>query len=41
MNKQDKQFTKSLHRKMIIDKPKAIVRYTNASIKKRLAKQIN
>ena len=33
MNKQDKQFTKSLHRKMIIDKPKAIVRYTNASLK--------
>tara|TARA_R110002012_G_scaffold214160_1_gene385280 strand:- start:35 stop:340 length:306 start_codon:yes stop_codon:yes gene_type:complete len=36
MHKQDKAFAKGLHRKMIIDKPKAVVRYTKASIKKPL-----
>lgn len=34
MNKQDKAFAKGLHKKMIIDKPKAVVRYTKASLKK-------
>lgn len=36
MHLQDKVFAKSLHKKMIIDKPKAVVRYTKASIKKPL-----
>ena len=34
MNKQDKQFSKSINKKMVIDKPKAIARYTKASLKK-------
>tara|TARA_R110002073_G_scaffold245530_2_gene408229 strand:- start:489 stop:794 length:306 start_codon:yes stop_codon:yes gene_type:complete len=33
MNKQDIAFAKGLHKKMIIDKPKAIARYTKASLK--------
>ena len=36
MHLQDKAFAKALHRKMIIDRPKAVVRYTKASIKKPL-----
>ena len=34
MNKKDQAFAKSLHKKMIIDRPKAVVRYTKASLKK-------
>jgi len=34
LNKQDKQFSKTVNKKMVIDKPKAIARYTNASLKK-------
>ena len=36
MHLQDKAFAKELHKKMIIDRPKAVVRYTKASIKKPL-----
>ena len=34
MNKQDKEFSKKVNKKMVIDKPKAIARYTKASLKK-------